>query len=142
MFGKSQLSFILHLPLVIDPICFISCYPPPTSDNGPHDDSLTSDQLLDGIRLLTKALKQAFPVDEVYLLPVLGNHDVIPANDMEVTVNSPSRTAWCHQLGEEKDLWGEWINHRQKHLMSSISQQNSSKYPTANFSQSKYLCFY
>nr|CAH8863040.1 unnamed protein product [Trichobilharzia regenti] len=58
---------------------------------------------------------------------------------MEVTVNSPSRTAWCHQLGEQKDLWGEWINHRQKHLMSSVSQQNSSKYPTANFSQT---CFF
>nr|CAH8852641.1 unnamed protein product [Trichobilharzia regenti] len=110
-----------------------------SGDNGTHDDSLTSDQLLDGIRLLTKALKQAFPVDAVYLLPVLGNHDIIPANDMKVTVNSPSRTAWCHQLGEQKDLWGEWINHRQKHLMSSLSQQNSSKYPTANFSQT---CFF
>ncbi|VDO89388.1 unnamed protein product [Schistosoma mattheei] len=113
------------------------------SDNGPHDDSLTSDQLLDGIRLISKALKQSFPVDEVYILPVLGNHDVVPANTMEITPQSRSRFDLCHKLGNDIDLWGEWINHRQKKYSSSsrpssfFSSENSLDFPMANFSQSK-----
>ncbi|CAH8569123.1 unnamed protein product [Heterobilharzia americana] len=110
-----------------------------SGDNGPHDDSVSSEQLLDGIRLLSKAMKQAFPIDEVYILPVLGNHDVIPANNMEVTLNSRSRTTWCHKLGDDLQLWGEWINHPQKHLTSPVSLQSSSNFPRANFSQT---CFF
>ncbi|TNN05693.1 Acid sphingomyelinase-like phosphodiesterase 3b isoform 1 [Schistosoma japonicum] len=113
-----------------------------SGDNGPHDDSLTSDQLLDGIRLISKALKQAFPVDEIYILPVIGNHDVVPANNMEITPNSHTRTDLCHQLGNDVTLWGEWIDYRQqkKHSTSSfLSLPNPLDFPTANFS---HACFF
>ncbi|CAH8617950.1 unnamed protein product [Schistosoma rodhaini] len=121
-----------------------------SGDNGPHDDSLTSDQLLNGIRLISKALKQSFPVDEVYILPVLGNHDVVPANTMEITPQSRSRFDWCHKLGNDKDLWGEWINHRQKKHSSSSSRpsfssftsENSSDFPMSNFSQTCFFSHY
>ncbi|XP_018646226.1 LOW QUALITY PROTEIN: hypothetical protein Smp_133330 [Schistosoma mansoni] len=120
-----------------------------SGDNGPHDDSLTSDQLLNGIRLISKALKQSFPVDEVYILPVLGNHDVVPANNMEITPQSRSRFDWCHKLGNDKDLWGEWINHRQKKhssssrpSFSSFTSENSSDFPMSNFSQTCFFSHY
>ncbi|CAH8600939.1 unnamed protein product [Schistosoma curassoni] len=124
-----------------------------SGDNGPHDDSLTSDQLLDGIRLISEALKQSFPVDEVYILPVLGNHDVVPANTMEITPQSRSRFDLCHKLGNDVDLWGEWINHRQKKHSSSssssrpssssfFSSENSFDFPMANFSQTCFFSHY
>ncbi|CAH8601223.1 unnamed protein product [Schistosoma margrebowiei] len=120
-----------------------------SGDNGPHDDSLTSDQLLDGIRLISKALKQSFPVDEVYILPVLGNHDVVPANTMEITPQSRSRFDLCHKLGNDVDLWGKWINHRQKNhssssrpSSSSFSSENSLDFPMANFSQTCFFSHY
>ncbi|KAK4468157.1 hypothetical protein MN116_008321, partial [Schistosoma mekongi] len=113
-----------------------------SGDNGPHDGNLTSDQLLDGIRLISKALKQAFPVDEIYILPVLGNHDVVPANSMEITPDSRTRTDLCHQLGNDVTLWGEWINYRQqkKHSTSSfLPLPNPPDFPMANFS---HTCFF
>lgn len=87
-------------------------------------------------------------MDEVYILPVLGNHDVVPANTMEITPQSRSRFDLCHKLGNDVDLWGEWINHRQKKHSSSssssrpssssfFSSENSFDFPMANFSQSK-----
>ncbi|CAL8083741.1 unnamed protein product [Calicophoron daubneyi] len=101
-----------------------------SGDGGPHR-PLLEVEFEDILRNLSQLFRKVF-TDKVYVLPVLGNHDVRPANQMQPGVDDPDRLKWCHKLASDSDLWGPWI-----HLRSFDKSLPTP--PPANFSKG---CFF
>ncbi|KAF5401907.1 Acid sphingomyelinase phosphodiesterase 3b [Paragonimus heterotremus] len=108
-----------------------------SGDNGPHSTYLSRDELESGIRHISVELQRVFPPDQVYVLPALGNHDVVPANHMQPTPGDPASLAWCHKLASDPRLWGPWI-----HLANSNSHIGNDRDATPPFANFSTGCFY
>lgn len=104
-----------------------------SGDNTPHDPNLTKVDLINGVRILSDKIRSVYPVNETYVLPVLGNHDVYPANEMELGPTVSSRTDWCHRLATDPQLWAPWIN------IGNETASTTFDLPSANFSRG---CFF
>lgn len=114
-----------------------------SGDNGPHISTLSEHELLTGLRLISGQFQLVFPIDQVYILPVIGNHDVAPSNSMQPTPSDSKRLEWCHQLASDIGLWGPWITpnntHRAVRMGAAGHSSALSAPPFANFSRG---CFY
>ncbi len=62
------------------------------------------------MKVVSAALKAVFPASaSIPVIPSIGNHDVFPDNSMSVEADSPDRRKWCSRLGNDPELWGDWI---------------------------------
>ncbi|KAG5454866.1 Acid sphingomyelinase-like phosphodiesterase 3b [Clonorchis sinensis] len=115
-----------------------------SGDNGPHAGHFTRDQLYQTIQVVSDQMQRVFRTDKVYVLPVLGNHDVTPANHLSPDPLDADRLAWCHNLSSNPLLWGHWIHlaNRTSFIDPERSTQRDlppSPPPPANFSRG---CFF
>lgn len=108
-------------------------------------DDLSASRLQDHIVTVSKELRKVFPVDKMYILPTLGNHDVFPANEMSPNPHNETRVSWCRNLGTNPDLWAHWIDQFEPKNESTdfIAQHGSTNAklliapPWSNFSTSE-----
>ncbi|CAH8650243.1 unnamed protein product [Dicrocoelium dendriticum] len=114
-----------------------------SGDNGPHINGLSKNELLTGLRLISGQFQRVFPLDKVYILPAIGNHDVVPSNSMRPAPSDSKRLAWCHQLASDTSLWGPWIQpsngNQTAHTPATGRSSILGAPPFANFSKG---CFY
>ncbi|BHF81642.1 hypothetical protein SprV_0802477500 [Sparganum proliferum] len=105
-----------------------------SGDSVAHDERLSRAEFLDVMRSAAQRLRMIFPDNQIPIIPVLGNHDVHPANVLEVGESAAQeRLEWCGRLATDGELWADWIALGQPDPAPNATRNSSEVFTTGCF---------
>ncbi|OON13845.1 hypothetical protein X801_10373, partial [Opisthorchis viverrini] len=77
--------------------------------SAPQGGAATARDLRESLAFLSLHFRNAFPTDQIPIIPVIGTHDIYPPNKMSPKLHDSDRTKWCTELATNESLWKPWI---------------------------------
>ncbi|KAF5406229.1 Sphingomyelin phosphodiesterase [Paragonimus heterotremus] len=71
--------------------------------------NVSLENVTESLNYLSEQFRKAYGLKNLTLIPVVGNHDVFPVNEMSPITEDYDRYWWCERLATDGKLWKKWI---------------------------------
>ncbi|KAF8566554.1 hypothetical protein P879_01315 [Paragonimus westermani] len=71
--------------------------------------NVSLENVTESLIYLSEQFRKAYGLKNLIIIPLVGNHDVFPVNEMSPITEDYNRYWWCEQLATNETLWRKWI---------------------------------